>query len=217
MTIETPYADAAVEPVLPVPIMARDWRAARWVSRIASPPLLAISSTMITAAQINASQTSGISAWWWASLIVLLTILTPSGYVFYLLKKGKVTDFDVYLRAQRFWPYIISILCAATSWLVLAVAHAPRLLVVLSGASVGQGVMMFLINQRWKISAHAAGTASAAIIIWQIFGAAGSPALLIIPLVGWSRVRLGRHSLLQVIAGALLGGGVFLGALMLWN
>ena len=214
MNIETPFQDPALDtPLLPI---ARDWRAARWVSRIASPPLLAISGTFLTAAQITSWQSSGNSAWWWALFMVTLTVLMPCSYVLYQVKRGKVTDFDVYLRGQRFWPYVISLVCAAISWLVVAVAHAPRLLIVLSGAAVGQGLIMFLINQRWKISVHAAGSASMAVIIWQIFGAAGSPALLIIPLVGWSRVRLGKHSPLQVIVGAALGGMVFLGALMIW-
>jgi membrane-associated phospholipid phosphatase len=216
MNIETPYQDTAIDAPIPVLPVARDWRAARWVSRIASPPVLAISGTLISAAEITSRQTSGNTAYWWALFIVTLTVLLPSSYIFYQVKRGKVTDFDVYLRGQRFWPYVISIVCAAVSWLVLAVAHAPRLLIVLSGASVGQGLIMFIVNQRWKISVHAAGSASIAVIIWQIFGAAGSPALLIIPLVGWSRVRLGKHSPLQVIVGASLGAVVFLGALLFW-
>lgn len=75
---------------------------------------------------------------------------------------------------------------------------------------------MFLINQRWKISAHSAGIAGISVLIWQIIGTAGTPILLIIPLVGWARVRLGRHTLGQVIMGAVLGASIFLSALTIW-
>jgi membrane-associated phospholipid phosphatase len=216
MTIETSYPEAQVETTLPVIPMTRDRRAARWVSRIASPPLMAMAVACIVAEELAGRATSKSAAWGWALFISVFTIFLPSCYVLLQVKRGKVTDFDVYLRGQRFWPYIVSLVCAGISWLVLAVAHAPRLYIVISGASVSVGVIMFLVNQRWKISAHAAGSASLAVILWQLFGVAGSPFLLIIPLVSWSRVRLGRHSLLQVIAGSALGAGVFLIAMAIW-
>jgi len=216
MNVETPYRDSTLDAPIPTIPMTRDRRLAKWISRIASPPLMAVSGTMITAAEIAGRQPLDKAAWWWALFISMISVVMPCCFVILQVKRGKATDFDIYLRAQRFWPYIVSISCGAVSWLVLAAAHAPQLFIVLSGASVGQGLIMFVINQRWKISAHAAGTASIAVVIWQLFGAAGSPALLIIPLVGWSRVRLGRHSVRQVIAGSALGASIFLGALAIW-
>jgi membrane-associated phospholipid phosphatase len=211
MTIETSYPETTIDPPLPVPPLSRDRSMARWVSRVASPPLLAVTGVLVAAVEAT-----GVAAWWWAAFLLTLSVGVPSGFVFYLVKRGKVTDFDVFVRSQRFWPYILSLVCGGLSWLVLAMGHAPRLMIVLSGASVSQGLLMFLINTRWKISAHAASTAGIAVIIWQILGTPAAPVLLVIPLVAWSRVRLGRHTLLQVVAGAALGAAVFLTALVFW-
>lgn len=211
MTIETSYTETTIETPVPVLPMTRDRYMARWVSRIASPPLLAVTGVLVAAAEVT-----GLAAWWWAAFILVVSVGVPSGYVFYLVKRGRVTDFDVFVRSQRFWPYVVSLICGGLSWLVLAVGHAPRLLILLSGASVSQGLLMFLINTRWKISAHAASTAGMAVIIWQILGAPAAPVLFVIPLVAWSRVRLGRHTLMQVIAGSALGAAVFLTAILLW-
>lgn len=211
MTIETSYTDSPLEPQLPILPITRDRRVARWISRVSSPPLAAIGGAIFSASEIT-----GSNAWHWVLFIVCFNVLLPSGYILWLKRHGKVTDFDVFLREQRFWPYIFSISCGAISWLAMAFFHAPRLLTILSGATVGQGLVMFLINQRWKISAHSAGIAGISVLIWQLLGAAGSPVLLIIPIVGWSRVRLGRHTPGQVIMGALLGGCVFLCALAIW-
>jgi len=216
MTVETSYHENSIDSTLPVLPVTRDWRAARMISRIASPPLLAIAGVYLTAAGIIVRDSSTYGAWLWATLIVVFSVFIPSCYVLSLVKRGKVTDFDVYLRGQRFWPYIVSLICGSISWLLLAIGHAPRLLIILAGASVCQGLIMFMINHRWKISAHAAGSASLAVMTWYLFGSSGTPILLIIPLVGWSRVRLGRHSLLQVIAGSILGAVIFIAALSIW-
>ena len=211
MTIETPYSETTLETKLPALPMTRDRKIARWVSRLSSPPLMAASGAFL-----SASEVTGRAAWFWAMFIIGFNILIPSGYILWLKRCGKVTDFDVYLREQRFWPYIISLSCGGLTWLFMAIFHAPRLFIVISGATVGQGLVMFLINQRWKISAHAAGASGIAVLIWQLFGAASTPVLVLIPIVGWSRVRLGRHSLGQVIFGAVLGCVIFLSALVIW-
>ena len=208
MTIETSLTETTLESPLPRLPMTRERLAARWISRIASPPILAVGGAVLAASEIASR-----AAWFWAVFIIGFNILIPSGYILWLKRMGKVTDFDVYLREQRFWPYVVSLTCGAISWLAMAVLHAPRLLTILSGATVGQGLIMFIINQRWKISAHAAGTAGIAVLMWQLLGASGSPILLIIPLVAWSRVRLGRHTLGQVIAGSAIGASVYLLAL----
>lgn len=40
------------------------------------------------------------------------------------------------------------------------------------------------------------------------FGALTLPLLLLVPLVGWSRVVMGRHTVAQVLVGGLIGLGL---------
>lgn len=212
MALETSPTPPTQDHVLPSLPATRDRVVARWVSRLASPPLLAVICTALTAAR---SATSG--AWGWAGFLVGFTILVPTLFIVWLLRQGKITDFDVYVRKQRFWPYVISLSCGALTWVVMSVGGAPQMFLVLSGAAVGQGLTLFLINTRWKISAHAAGTASFAVLSWQLLGSGGLPLLLIIPLVAWSRLRLHRHTFGQVVAGSALGAAFIFGALHLWG
>jgi membrane-associated phospholipid phosphatase len=208
MTLDSSF-DTSLDSPLPQLPMTRDRKVARWISRVSCPPVLAVIGTLAVAAEV------GNIAWMWALFMIALSIVVPALYVLWLTRHGKVTDFDIYLRQQRFWPYVVGIACSAIAWLVMAIGRAPHLFILLSGASVGQEVVMFLVNQRWKISAHASSTASFAVLIWRILGAPATPVLLIIPLVAWSRVRLGRHTKGQVVAGSLLGASIFISILVL--
>lgn len=186
----------------PIPVipLTRSSRIARAISRWFSPPLMAAAATFLAAAESHTR-----AAWFWAFFIIIFSVLVPCIYILKLLKMGRVTDFDVYLREQRFGPYVIGLVCSGLSWLIMAIFHAPRIMVVMTGTAVGEGVIMFVINTRWKISAHAASTACVSTIMWRLLGPVGILALLTIPLVSWSRVRLGRHTVRQVIAGSFVG------------
>lgn len=201
-------ANPSVLPNLPP---TRTRKVARWVSNIASPPVLAVFGANLTALDIATR-----AAWAWAWFLVGLTILIPTLFIAWMVKKGKLTDFDVYVREQRTLPYLVSLGCAVVSCTVMMIARAPSLLILLNSAALVQGTTMYLVNRRWKISAHAAGSAGFAVLIWQILGPFSSPILLVIPLVAWSRVVLRRHTLGQVIAGAALGAGIFFGVLQIW-
>ena len=87
MTIESSYADTPLEPQLPILPMTRDRRIARWISRLTSPPLVAIGGAIFTASEISAR-----GSWYWALFIVCFNILLPSGYILWLsgslLKRG---------------------------------------------------------------------------------------------------------------------------------
>jgi membrane-associated phospholipid phosphatase len=62
-----------------------------------------------------------------------------------------------------------------------------------------------LINLHWKISIHAMGIAGPLTALIYLFGLPGLILTLIVPLVGWSRVYLKRHTPWQVIIGTILG------------
>jgi membrane-associated phospholipid phosphatase len=135
----------------------------------------------------------------------------PFLYVAWLVKRGDITDIDVRLRKQRAQPLLVTITCTGFAWLVLALGVAPRVMTVMAGALWFQVVAIFIITLRWKISVHAATAAGATTMAWALLGTP-LPFLVTVPLVAWSRVRLRRHTLLQTVAGALLGFTVFFAA-----
>ena len=149
------------------------------------------------------------AAWSWAVVYILLAVLAPLLYLFWLVRRGEVTDLDVQLREQRMRPLLVSTAGAAAAWLALSLGTAPRLLVILAGATWLQTTLILGVTLRWKISVHCAAVAGLAVLAWGLVGRAAAPLAIGVPLVVWSRVRLCRHTVAQAIAGTLLGLTVF--------
>ena len=90
-------------------------------------------------------------------------------------------------------------------------------------SATGQGVVAVIamlcvagIANRWiKLSLHMASLAFASMAMLSLWPPAGIAALLALPLLGWSRLRMARHSLPEVSGGSALGllAGIALGLL----
>lgn len=73
------------------------------------------------------------------------------------------------------------------------------------------------VANRWiKLSLHMASLAFAGVALLGLWPAAGAVALALLPLLGWSRLRLGRHASIEVLGGALLGLACGAVPLLLW-
>ena len=186
--------------ILPVVPRTRTIKLARMVSNVFCPPLLATAGILLVAAQINS-----LGAWFWSSFIFLSGIISPLSFILFQLKKGKVSDFEIYHREQRKGSYIFTMVCGTVSVIVMWLFAAPILLLILAAAAVIQVLIMSLINTRWKISAHAASMGLFVTLLIYLYGHTMLPTTVGIPLMVWSRVRLHRHTLLQTIAGTILG------------
>ena len=206
----TSSIDTELTVSLPITPNSKSRRVARWVSRVGSPPLLATAGTLLSARAIALP-----AAWYWAGFTILTSICFPILYIYWLLRRGKISDFDIYYRDQRLKPYFFVMACGGLSLLVMQISLAPHLIVVLTGASLTQTLLMSIINLRWKISAHAAAMAAFAVLGFYLVGVLGVLFFLGIPLMIWSRVLLHRHTLGQTIAGSLLGASIFILFLLL--
>ena len=176
---------------------------ARWISNIAHPVLISLSGVVIIAIAIGTP-----TAWKWAGIGLLITVGIPSLYLLWLVRSGRVTDFDVFIRQQRKGPYLVTIACLLLCWVVMFFGAAPLAFVVILSASILEILLLFLINLRWKISAHATTAAGFAVLIWQLFGPPGLLSVLFALMVIWSRIHLRRHTVRQTLAGALLGAAL---------
>jgi membrane-associated phospholipid phosphatase len=193
------------------PFVPNTWdrKLARVVSNAANPTTLAFVISVLTAATLATAM-----AWMWAGIQILTTIFLPMGYIIWLLKRGRVTDIDVFIRQQRKGPYLVTFFCGAIALLAMWFFMAPPLMIAIVAASMAQTIIMFLINTRWKISAHSAAMASFVVVLLYLIGSAALPAAVGMPLIIWSRVRLKRHTFLQTVGGSLLGFGIFAGILL---
>jgi membrane-associated phospholipid phosphatase len=129
----------------------------------------------------------------------------PYALILHGVRRGRLSDKNISLRAQRIRFAVVAIASILTGLAVLAAFDAPAEMVALQ-ASIAVGVACgWVITLWWKISVHAAIAAGAATVLLFVFG----PALLVVwPLVAviaWSRVQVGDHTPAQVLAGVALG------------
>ena len=203
------HTDLAISIVDVAVPKAWDGRLAYVISQVGSPPMLTPVAVAVTAWTLRSPR-----AWMWAGIYVLLAVLFPLLYLVWMVRKGQITDLDVQLRQQRARPLIVTIACGGLAWLELVLGGAPWHMVILARTLFLQTAVILGITLYWKISVHCAAAAGVATWVWSL-GGTPLPLLIGVPVIAWSRVRLGRHTLAQTIAGALLGIASFASVLSL--
>lgn len=176
-------------------------RAALTISYIFMPTSFALAAFLF----LSCMTSQGANAFGVAFLSAFFGAILPLAYLFYLLRREKVTRLDVPLREQRTIPYLISVLIYIAGFVAL----------ISVGASVPVNALMFCyatntlaisaINIKWKISAHAMGASGPLTALAITFGREVLPLFLLVLLVAWARIELKAHTRSQVTAGALLG------------
>jgi membrane-associated phospholipid phosphatase len=151
---------------------------------------------------------------WFGAVAVLFVCVLPLAAVILLVRLGKVTDHHVSDRRQRAPVLAMSVVSLLAGLAVLLAINAPYSVIVVVLAIVGGVVILAVISLFWKISGHAGAIALTTVISVLILGVQWLPLLLLVPAVGWSRVVLRAHTVAQVVAGALVGGGAT--ALLWW-
>jgi membrane-associated phospholipid phosphatase len=180
---------------------------ARFVSNVLSPPavfgLMGVVIALATAPLVPAL--------WWGVLHGLLASLAPVAYIVISLRRGTITDLHMYRRQERHRPFLIGVSGALVAWGLLAAFGAPLAVRRLALFDAVLLSVLGLINVWWQISIHGAAIVGAVTISGVVFGLPValyfSPLVL---LVGWARLYLRRHTVRQVLAGALLGALVAL-------
>ena len=175
-------------------------RVAWWITQIGSPPVLGLVGILLVGTALGFAQN-----WPFLLFYTGLALLLPLGFVLWLLHQGKVSDYNLTKREERFWPMVVSMSTALVGWLVLSQLHAPTLLLALAATNLAQSVTYFLITLRWKVSIHSAVAAGLAVLGSAVAGGTVWPLMLAVPLIAWSRVVLRRHTLAQTVVGAAIG------------
>lgn len=169
------------------------------VSQVGSPPVLAVALAFLAAWKAG-----GGSAYGWATVHMGLMVLFPLAYLFTLMRRGQVSDVDVYHREERWRPFLATVTGSWIGWALLQTFGAPESMTGVAGVLALEAAVIFAVTLGWKISLHCATLAVTAAVVWKL---TGSPVALAlgIPLMIWSRLLLKRHTPAQTIAGTLLG------------
>jgi membrane-associated phospholipid phosphatase len=146
------------------------------------------------------------------SLKTLVTILVAFLFGFtahiilfvVLRRRGKIVDPDASVKEERTTPFLISVGFYLIGLSILIVFQVNIISIAFWFCYISNTLITILINNHWKISAHAMGAAGPLAAVTYAFGPIGLLFIVIVFLVGWSRIKLKVHNLTQVIAGILL-------------
>ena len=137
--------------------------------------------------------------------VELLAAAAVATYVLLMRRRARVGDFWISVRAERLAPavFLLAAFAALLGALWLLCAPADLSLLTLSMGLASAAVALLTIF--FKASAHCtvAGHAAAAGLL--LLGSPGIVFLVVLPLVIWSRVTLGAHTLPEALAGAAAG------------
>lgn len=183
-------------------IKKNDEAIARWISHVISPHIVGVILTSAMVLQYSPDPVKGLL--WLVGLMPLL-VLPPLGYLLWLVRKGKLADIYMPKRETRLRPLTLMMV-----WLMICLGlirhwEAPAVVeLFVLAAAIMIGVLS-LVTLFWKISFHGATITAAATATVLVAGSSAWPIMLLVPLVGWARVRLERHTPRQVIFGSLVG------------
>lgn len=121
------------------------------------------------------------------------------------LRKGEYTNFDVSDQNQRkgFYPFIISLFTLLT--LVFYLSGFPISVTVNTLNFLVMMLTMGFINLKIKASLHACIAFYISISLFSLSAFWGMPIFVLAMATTWSRLILGRHSVLDLVVGSVTG------------
>lgn len=136
-------------------------------------------------------------------LVFFVLILVPPVVIMYsLIRANKVTNWDVSNRQQR-----IKVLSGLLGFLlidcIIVWLVGNPYLVLLYGIFFLWFLGFYVITLYWKISGHTGSLTLAIGLLYMWYGEAVLLGLLVIPLIGWVRVRRNNHTIAQVVGGVV--------------
>jgi membrane-associated phospholipid phosphatase len=140
----------------------------------------------------------------WAGLAASLVVLPMLFFIHRRVRAGVFADTQVSVREQRHIVYALGAVCTTAYVVAVYTLDSPLELKATLMALFATGLVAMAINLFLsKVSIHTGGMAGLVTVLIILFGRNALPAVLLVPLVGWSRIVLGRHTIQQVVAGAL--------------
>ncbi|MCK6625852.1 MAG: phosphatase PAP2 family protein [Anaerolineae bacterium] len=183
-------------------IKNNDEAIARWISHVVSPHIVGV---VITSAMALQYSPDPIGALLWLAGLMPLLVLPPLGYLLWLVRRGKLADIYMPERETRLRPLTLMMVWLLVCLGLIRYWQAPAMVELFVLAATVMIGILSVVTLFWKISFHGATITAAATATVLVAGSSAWPVMLLVPLVGWARVRLERHTPRQVIFGSLVG------------
>jgi hypothetical protein len=170
-------------------------------SNILNPFLISVVLILL----LSFRATSGVlDALKWSLILVAISILPVCSVIVYLARKGKIDGVFTAVREQRTRIYLVATVWAVADCVVLYYLKAPPELLAAAVAGLSATVIFMCVNMWWKISLHTAFVAALATMLVFLYGWVALLVVVLVLFMFWVRVELRRHSLAQVVVGAIL-------------
>jgi len=175
---------------------------AKWLSDIFNPVVGGI--FIIGVLMVRILPTVG-QALLWLGITVAITAIPTLLYVLYLVRVGYLIDIHMPERDKRLKPIVVIVAWLVISLGILKLIHVPDAMLFMLTAVILQVVVLGIITPLWKISFHSATIMGVATITILLRSPLMWFVIVLVPLIGWARVRLKRHTVMQVIGGYAAG------------
>jgi membrane-associated phospholipid phosphatase len=142
----------------------------------------------------------------WGLLGVLFAAVLPMLFIGYGIRHWRWTDRNVGPRRERLVVLGFITASVAAGLVLLIVLGGPRQLAGYLVFMLGSVALLALVSTVWKISIHCAVAAGSVTMLTCAFGPPVAAGYALVALVGWARVAMKDHTVLQVLAGGVLGG-----------
>jgi len=137
------------------------------------------------------------------SAVITFSIILPVLFIFFLIKKGHVSNFHMKERKDRVIPFGFTLLAGIISLLIVKHFETDpmllRMFLTFFLMALGYSVITFL---KYKISGHTFIFTSAILVLVFFLDLRFIYLLPLVLLIGWSRVYLKEHTLGEVAGGA---------------
>ena len=183
---------------------------AHYISNLGNPLLTIPVFSVIALFQTEEPKTA-----LFVSLLIVVGIVVPILIKSYRgVQKGKYTNYDISNKAQRQSWYLFPTLLLAAVTLILFLTDQSQALRMGVAGALALFIFAQILNLYIKTSLHVGFNTYLAFLIFPFNWVVGVGTLVFSFFLGWSRIVLKRHTLAEVVSGALLG--LVVGGLMLW-
>jgi hypothetical protein len=173
------------------------------VSHLLSPPVVWGVLVVLIAFRYARSEQQALTV---AAAYGLFVCLLPGLYIFWMPRRGAISDIHLSTRRERPRVLLVSALGAGMAWGVLRWMDAPPGMPLVAVITLALLAVIGLVSLVWQISMHATSISAAVVATGAFFGIV--PALMVLPLallVAAARLHLKRHTPAEILAGTLVG------------
>lgn len=174
------------------------------ISIISVAPLVAL--YVLTAIYFHDKNIFGGNVLWYGISIFFLTLMPLSAYLLeHVLPAYKTAGRE----GERKLAFLMCIAGYVLGTIVSFAFRAPLVVKMIFTSYLVSGGILALVNSMTKLKAsgHACGVAGPFVVLFYLLGIKVWYIILTLIPVFWARIAMGRHSLKELISGAMIGMG----------